>query len=71
MSIPLHAHGCEQEDALRLRRQWLEAVWHGSTEHTAAYSRDQLLSSYAISMDEVQWAANVVRSRCELISYIF
>ena len=43
----------------------MEAVWHGEVEdEDVRYSREALLSAQAISMDEVQWAANVVRSRC-------
>jgi hypothetical protein len=54
-----------QEDAVRQRRQWLEAIWHGEVaDEDVSYSREALLSSQAIGIDEVQWAANVVRSRC-------
>ena len=52
-----------QEDAVRERRERLERVWREDEEQGMIYSRQELLGSRNIHWDEVQWAANVVRSR--------
>lgn len=51
---------------MRERRERLERVWQDEEEHGMIYSRQELLGSRNIHWDEVQWAANVVRSRCAL-----
>lgn len=48
---------------MKERRAWLEAVWQCEGQQDVAYSRQEMLSSLDITWDEVQWAANVVRSR--------
>ncbi|CAL8468688.1 g8228 [Coccomyxa elongata] len=53
----------EMEDAVRERRERLERVWQEDEEQGVIYSRQELLGSRNIHWDEVQWAANVVRSR--------
>ena len=57
---------CLQEGALAQRRTLLEAVWqegNGPTQTNAQYSRQKLLGSLDLDWDDVQWAANIVRSR--------
>ena len=51
---------------MRERRERLEAVWQTEEGQDVTYSRQHLLPSGDIQWDEVQWAANVVRSRCAL-----
>ena len=54
-----------QELALAQRRSLLEAVWQSGEGPTgdAVYSRDVLLGSTDLNWQDVQWAANIVRSR--------
>lgn len=57
---------CLQEGALAQRRTFLEAVWqegNGPTQMDALYSRQKLLGSLDLDWNDVQWAANIVRSR--------
>jgi hypothetical protein len=57
---------CLQEGALAGRRALLEAVWQessGPTQTDALYPRQRLLGSLDLDWDDVQWAANIVRSR--------
>ena len=44
----------------------LEAVWQDEDGPVAdaVYSREMLLGSIDLDWDDVQWAANIVRSRC-------
>ena len=55
-----------QELALMERKNLLEAVWQSSEGPSgdAVYSRDALLGSIDLTWQDVQWAANIVRSRC-------
>ncbi len=59
---------CEQEGAVRERRERLETVWQTEQDQDLVYSKQNLLPSRDIHWDEVQWAANVVRSRFALDS---
>jgi hypothetical protein len=45
------------------RRSWLQTVWHSTDDKEVTYSKQSLLSSLDIDWGEVQWAANVTRSR--------
>jgi len=55
-----------QEKALAERKALLEAVWQDEDGPVAdaVYSREMLLGSIDLDWDDVQWAANIVRSRC-------
>ena len=55
-----------QELALGERKSLLEAVWQSreGPSGDAVYSRDALLGSMDLDWQEVQWAVNIVRSRC-------
>ena len=55
-----------QENALAERKALLEAVWQDEDGPVAdaVYSREMLLGSIDLDWDDVQWAANIVRSRC-------
>ena len=66
-SQAMHTAMCNlQELALEERKSLLEAVWQSreGPAGDAVYSRDALLGSMHLDWQDVQWAVNIVRSRC-------
>ena len=68
----MHREVCTtlQELALAERRSLLEAVWQSreGPSGDAVYSRDALLGSMDLDWQDVQWAVNIVRSRCMIFT---
>ena len=63
----MHIDMCNlQELALEERKSLLESVWQSreGPSGDAVYSRDALLGSMDLDWQDVQWAVNIVRSRC-------
>ena len=63
LHAPTSGASAMQESAIRERRQWLEAVWAETGRSLHRQSSQRPPSAPCIG-DDVQWAANVVRSRC-------